>query len=1007
MKSSTGKESYLGRILFIAALAAFALYLVQDPKRYKLGTDLQGGTILVYKIRSDVERIGLDLDELTSALKRRLDPEGLKSYQIRVLGGDEVEIIMPRSDERDVDDVKRRISTVGQLKFRIVADRRKHAAEISLAERQWPENTTAKRLLIGDDKTTVAEFVPYGKWVPAVEQEVIEQGKAVDWNKTPRQYKVSASVRFVPVEMIGDYKPQEESNHLVREAEGKKWVLAEYDDEGLFFSPNLNLTREDQFGQRFVLMFNDRYNVVGDYLTVASKGTKDQTGEPIVQFNFNVTGGDLFGQLTGEYAAPRDAQNDDGGKFRLGIIFDGRLRSAPSLNSRITDSGLIEGIKEPELSSIVKILNAGKLPVALEQQPEREFSIAPTLGGDTIRSGAISVIISLAVIGLFMVYYYRFAGFVSIIALAFNILLTVALMNLIQQTWTLPGLAGLVLTVGMSVDANVLVFERMREEIDKGATVPTAIRLGYERAWLPILDSNITSFVTAIILYVIGTDQVRGFAVTLVCGIFTGLFTALTFTRLVFDFCYSRRIIRGFKFQRWMHNPNYDFLRWGKTAFVASIILIGLGLVAFGSRGSENFDIDFTGGTMAGVKLNKELTTAQVRELATDAGLKDVGVEQANPARLEPGTSYFQIRSTMKESTENPGAVKALFVKAFQPYLTAIQLNAGAAVPVPPLPKAEPGQPEPSIDPLTAAFQNGRQTTIKVEKPMAVDYLKHKLEDSIREISPEIGDPKTLVGVSPVGESTPIFSAGREALGYTEFRVATSRTDLDAIVKKTNDNFAAAPGFESFSSFGPQAARDMQLRAITAVFLSWAFIIFWVGYRFNNWAFGLGGVAALVHDVLMAVGLVALVSWVAVNVPALDRFYVSDMKINLDMIAAILTLIGYSIHDTIVTFDRVRELRGKGTRVTREMINRAVNETLSRTIITSLLTFLAVFILFLGGGAALRGFAFLLVVGLIAGTYSTIFIANPVVLWVLNRNAQRDAVPPPSTATKPVVPAKV
>ena len=282
-----------------------------------------------------------------------------------------------------------------------------------------------------------------------------------------------------------------------------------------------------------------------------------------------------------------------------------------------------------------------------------------------------------------------------------------------------------------------------------------------------------------------------------------------------------------------------------------------------------------------------------------------------------------------------------------------------------------------------------------------MDYLKSKLEDAIRELHPEIGDPKTLVGVAPVGESRKIFSAGREALGYTEFRVGSSRSNLDEIVKKVNDNFAAAPGFESYSSFGPQAAKEMQLRAITAVFLSWVFIIFWVGYRFNNWAFGFGGVAALVHDVLMAVGLVALVSFIAERAQGLDRFYISDMKINLDMIAAILTLIGYSIHDTIVTFDRVRELRGKGTKVTREMINRAVNETLSRTIITSLLTFLAVFILFLGGGTALRGFAFLLVVGLISGTYSTIFIANPVVLWMLNRGAappQPPASPPPSAA---------
>jgi len=991
MKSSSSSESYLGRILFIAALAIFSIWVVHDPKNYKLGTDLQGGTILVYKIRPDAEQHGINMDELTTALKKRLDPDGLKSYQIRGLGSDEVEIIMPRSDERDVDDVKRRISTVGQLKFRIIADRRKHANEIALAERRWPANSTNKVLLIGDEKTTLAEFVPYGKWAPAVEKEIIDMGKAVDWTKTPRQYKVSANARFVPVEMIADYKPEEEKKYLVREAEGKKWVLAEYENDQLTFSPQLNVTREDDFGQRYVLAYNDKWNFVGDYLTRAEKRSDDRSGEPIVSFQFNITGGDKFGALTEEYAPPPDARENELAKFRLGIMFDGRMRSAPSLNSKITDSGQITGFREPELSSIVKILNAGKLPVALERIPERQFSIAPTLGGDTIHSAAISVVVALGVIGLFMVYYYRFAGLVSIIALAFNILLTVALMNLIQQTWTLPGLAGLVLTVGMSVDANVLVFERIREELEKGATVPTAIRLGYERAWHPILDSNVTSFATAVILYVIGTDQVRGFAVTLVCGIFTGLFTALTVTRLIFEYLYNRRYIRGFHFVQWLKHPNFDFLKYARYAFVTSWVVIGIGVLAFASRGGDNFDIDFTGGTMAGVKLNKELTTAEVRHLATEAGIKDVGVEQANPAGLEAGSSYFQIRSTMKETHEHPGAVKALFVKAFKDYLTTIQLSATPAAPVPALPKADPGKPEPTVDSLTAGFQNGKQTTVKVEKAMSVDYLKGKLEDSIRELAPEIGDPKTLIGVAPVGDSTPVFNSGREALGYREFRVATSRPDLDAIIKKTNENFAAAPGFESFSSFGPQAAKDMQLRAITAVFLSWAFIIFWVGYRFNSWSFGVGGVVALFHDVLMAVGLVAMVSWIADRAPGLERFYVSDMKINLDMIAAILTLIGYSIHDSIITFDRVRELRGKGTRIDRAMMNRAINETLSRTIITSFLTWSSVVILWLGGGQALRGFGFMLVVGLICGTYSTICIANPVVIWIVERRARQAA----------------
>jgi SecD/SecF fusion protein len=268
--------------------------------------------------------------------------------------------------------------------------------------------------------------------------------------------------------------------------------------------------------------------------------------------------------------------------------------------------------------------------------------------------------------------------------------------------------------------------------------------------------------------------------------------------------------------------------------------------------------------------------------------------------------------------------------------------------------------------------------------PVTVAYIVGKFQNAIKDANPNIGDPSSLVAVDPVGKGTEVTSAGKQGLGYTEFRLA-GRFDIDSTLKRINETFAALPEFESFSSFGPQAAGEMQLRALGAVILSWGFIIFWIGYRFSNWSFGMGGVAALVHDVLMSMGLVAIVSSLAVAVPSLEALFITDMKINLDMVAAILTLIGYSIHDTIVTFDRVRELRGKGSKVTPEMINRAINETLSRTIITSLLTWGTVFVLFLGGGAALRGFSFLLVVGLISGTYSTIFIANPVVLWILSR----------------------
>jgi SecD/SecF fusion protein len=311
----------------------------------------------------------------------------------------------------------------------------------------------------------------------------------------------------------------------------------------------------------------------------------------------------------------------------LGIILDKRLISAPEIRETISDRGTISGgsMTDREVDHIVQILNAGSLPAALNKEPISEWTISPTLGATTVEAGKRAILWSLAAVIVFMIVYYRFAGVIACLALAFNLLLVLALMVLIKAAFTLPGLAGLVLTIGMSVDANVLIYERIREELRSGAALRMAIRNGFSRAMSAIIDSNVTTIIAGVALYYIGTDQVKGFAVTLILGILTSMFTAIFFSRLVFDICERQGWIKEVRMMKVFSAPNFDFLgvRW--PAIIASLILIAIGMFAVYKRGGQMLDIDFTGGSSVTFALNEsdKMPIAEVRDVLEDSELAD------------------------------------------------------------------------------------------------------------------------------------------------------------------------------------------------------------------------------------------------------------------------------------------------------------------------------------------------------------------------------------------------
>jgi SecD/SecF fusion protein len=488
-----------------------------------LGVDLRGGTILVYEIdpnrgipanagettvdsETGIPKGKIASSDLVPSLIRRINPAGTQEIAIRPYGEDQIEIIIPAVDQRDVDRIKNIISQAGILRFAILANTRDHGRLIELARTQAED--ASQRLRMSKTVYDIDEKTPAGFWA-IVDREEKENADGIK----PLRVDVSRSIVRNPVDgRLIELPPNVFGTDGVA-----NWMKS----EGL---ENIQV----------LMSVDPELDVTGEDLAFASTSF-DNDGSPCVRFKLTDAGSGRFLALTTNNAP-------DGQHLRfLGIVLDDKLLSAPSIRSPIQGDGQITGnFTTEEVEQLVRILKAGQLPAALTKQPIAENQIDATLGADTIRSGLLATVGSLIVVLLFMLFYYRFLGIIACLALTLNLLMTLAVMILINQPLTLPGIAGLVLTIGMAVDANVLIFERMREEIAKGAAPRMAIRNGFARATTTIIDSNLTTLITAIVLYAIGTDQIRGFAVTLILGLIFSMFTAIYMSRTLLDIAERR-----------------------------------------------------------------------------------------------------------------------------------------------------------------------------------------------------------------------------------------------------------------------------------------------------------------------------------------------------------------------------------------------------------------------------------------------------------------------------------
>jgi protein-export membrane protein SecD/preprotein translocase SecF subunit len=538
-------------------------------------------------------------------------------------------------------------------------------------------------------------------------------------------------------------------------------------------------------------------------------------------------------------------------KNQMAIVLDGVVQSAPTIKSVIGDgqASITGRFSKKEATELVAVLNAGSMPARLEFMSES--FVGPTLGEDSVNKGIKACLYGLAAVFVFTAVYYLLGGIITNIALLINLLLLLAFMAVFGATMTLPGIAGIILTVGMCVDANVLIFERIREELKDGSALGLAVKQGYDRAFITIVDSNLTTLITAFILAQFGTGPVKGFAVTLSIGIVCSMFSALFVTRTCIQSLIELGTLKKLSMAKLVGETKMPFVSFGKITLVVSLVLVVIGLGVFSKNVNNHLDIDFTGGTLIQFKLDDKTTIKDVRA---------------------------------KLSAQNSKYAEA-----------AIQTYAAN----------EEDKTASEVD----------QFTVRVADRTAedVEMVKQDIE---------------------------------KAFGIK-----------DQLRSET---------FPRIETVGPMVANELKSSAIISILLAIVVIILYITMRFE-FKFGLAAIIALVHDVSITLGVFALM----------------DKKISLPMIAAILTIIGYSLNDTIVVFDRIRENMRKMSRASfGDILNISINQTLSRTLLTSLTTLLVVVILFLFGGGVIEDFAFTLIVGVVVGTYSSIFIASPVLyMW--------------------------
>ena len=814
-----------------------------------------------------------------------------------------------------------------------------------------------------------------------------------------------------------------------------------------------SLVVADYAGKSYVLLYNQPgYQMLNEGPGGWKLDDAYQTMDPLqrlaVGFRFDAVGAKRFGTLT----------NAQKGNI-LAILLDDDVYSAPVIQSVITADGIIEGnFTSEEVTDLVRTLDAGSLPGRLNPDPVSESSFGPGIGAENLRSALRAGYWSCAVVVAFMLAIYLFGGFVADAALMLNILLVMGAMSVLNAVFTLPGIAGLILSVGMAVDANVLIFERLREEQTKGQSIRMAVKNAYEKAFSAIFDSNVTTLLTCVILGWVGTEEVRGFAITLGLGVVFNIFTAVTVTRWFFQFMLETRLLnKPLTMVRLIHVPKVNWMGLRYYFWALSLATAVLGIASLIWQGSRVWGIEFSAGTQAVIKLKDDALLA--------AQLPDDGVVRRLLREQAPTTGFDKMRDTTvvemvidrnkvdnflrSYDTNSDGAVSSGEWQAAgcgTDFFARLDANKDGRLDrqeLAKLPAAsyQVSTTETSVpvirDRVAKALGGGLQQQVRHAFELVKDsHLVEPLNvavaaDGLTRIEPKLwrsanptyrddladyegGVLFVLTNISPPitrvemlqrirqmrfqpdfpGQQfhrTEVLGLTRSGEGYSSVAVSVAPSEPEMVATPAAwDSFAstqvaltsAALAREEAmvaTNFDPAIAGEAAQLAIFAVVVSWLVIIAYLWIRFGSFRWGLAAVACIVHDVIIVVGLVAASGWLSQHFIG-KVLGIESFKIDLAMVAAILTLVGYSVNDTIVVFDRIRENRGKLTALSWTVVNDSINQTLSRTLLTGATTLMIVLIMYVWAGPGIKGFNFALLVGIVCGTYSSIAVAAPLLM---------------------------
>ncbi len=803
-----------------------------EAKAIHLGLDLQGGMHLVLEVDvsqlPDEEKMGA-IEGVKDVIESRVNQFGVSEAVVQREGRNRIIVELPGL--RDIERASKLIGQTAQLEFKLLKDTDELAEVIRKIDRVLASGVASVKK--GEEKPS-----------ELFESEGFLEDTLDDSLLATRPFS------SLLVDHSGDIAFREGDSPKVEAILADSLVRKAIPPDGEFVR-----ARKAEIGKDGSKVYPLYYvkskpemtgaSVADARATIGSGTEPNIAGRPIINFTTTKEAVRLFSRITGSNVGER-----------LAIVLDGRAYSAPVIQVKIRNGrSIITGMKDlDEARDLAIAIRTGALPAPV--RVIGEWTVGPSLGSDSIRGGFRAALIGFVVVVIFMIIYYSFSGLIADLALVLNLIFIMAVLAGFRFTLTLPGVAGIILTIGMAVDANVLIFERIREELRAGRTLRLALDNGYSKAFKTILDANVTTIIAAVFLYQFGTGPIKGFALTLFIGILSSMFTAIVVTRAVLEWILSRREYSGLRIGKSLlfTESHFGFISLRRKAFILSAAFILAGIIFFGVNRGLNLGIDFTGGTLLEAHFDPPVPVSEVRESLSDVGVGD----------------------------------------------------------------------------------------------QELDFSKSEIK--------QFGNPNNiLIRVPTVPGKEGVLDAIKEKL-KTSFPQSISASSSEWIRRQ--------------EQVGPKIGGELSGKAVRAIIYALLGILVYVGWRFE-FKFALAAVVALFHDVLFTVGVFAAVRW----------------EVSLAVVAALLTIVGYSLNDTIVVFDRIREnLRIYKREDYASVINRGINETLSRTIITSVTTLFVILSLLLLGGEVIRGFAIALTIGVIVGTYSSIFVASPILVeWRLRK----------------------